>query len=103
MFVSVHQIFKIWFVPFYEADVRLLVKLHLRQLEDKKFYIQSQEDFYQINDLVKFFFPFGTAMMIGVIQLLATLGCMVGAWVFAPLTWYYEQSMNADEEKTRRP
>ncbi|KAF9165274.1 hypothetical protein BGX21_008751 [Mortierella sp. AD011] len=38
--------------------------LHLTQpLSDNKYYICKQEDHYQLNELVKFFWPFGNIMV----------------------------------------
>jgi len=103
MFINIHQVFALFFVPFYEADVRLTTKLHLRQLKDGKYYIKSQEDLYQVNDLIKFFVPFVGAGFLWTCQLLATFGCTLGALIFAPFTWYQQQMLDSKTEKARRP
>lgn len=90
-------------MPFYEADVRLLVKLELRQKKDGKYYIRSQEDFYQVNDLIKFFIPFGGSLFLWILQLFATFGCALGALLLAPFTGYLEHTMVPQTEKARRP
>jgi len=103
MFISIHQIFAIWFVPFYEANVHLTTKLQLQQLSDKKHYIKLQEDLYQVNDLIKFFVPFGASALVWVFQVLATFVCTLGALIFAPFTWYQQETMDPRVEKARRP
>jgi hypothetical protein len=78
-------------MPF-KSDVHLTVKVHLRQKHDMKYYIQSQEDLYQLNDLIKFFVP-GGAELIWLVQLLATFICTIGTMLLAPL-------MNALQRRT---
>jgi hypothetical protein len=87
LFVEIRQIFSIFFVPFYKSDVNLTTKLVLSHNSSKgKFYIKSQEDLYQSNEVVKFFWP-GGATIVWLWQLFATLMCILGALVFAPITW----------------
>jgi len=86
LFVGIHQIFSLWFVPFYKSNVHLTTKLHLfHSPEDSKYYITSQEDMYQINDVVKFFWP-GGAKIIWLFQMFATFLCIVGSLLLAPVT-----------------
>ena len=87
LFVEIQQIFSIFFVPFYKSDVHLTTKLHLSQdPTNGKFYIMSQEDLYQSNEVVKFFWP-GGATVVWLLQMFATLVCILGALLFAPITW----------------
>ncbi|KAJ5052209.1 uncharacterized protein L3040_001968 [Drepanopeziza brunnea f. sp. 'multigermtubi'] len=87
LFVDIHQIFSLFFVPFYKADVRLTSKLKLFHSEDDgRYYIASQEDLYQTNEWVKFVWP-GGATLIGLGQLFAAFLCIVGAFLLAPVTW----------------
>lgn len=79
--------FSIFFVPFYKSNVCLTTKLRLAQdSSTSKFYIKSQEDMYQLNELVKFFWP-GGATVVWLWQLFVTFQCIVGAFIFAPITW----------------
>ncbi|TVY40928.1 hypothetical protein LSUB1_G002742 [Lachnellula subtilissima] len=94
LFVEIRQIFSLFFVPFYKSDVRLTTKLSLVQsTEDNKYYIKSQEDLYQLNEVVKFFWP-GGATVIWVWQMLATFLCIVGALMLAPVTWMFQRHSN---------
>jgi len=91
LFVDIHQIFSIFFVPFYKSNVRLTTKLSLVQSTgDNKYYIKSQEDLYQLNEVVKFFWP-GGATIIWFWQMFATFLCIVGALMLAPVTWMIQR------------
>jgi hypothetical protein len=91
LFVEIRQLFSIFFVPFYKSDVHLTTKLVLSQNSNNgKFYIESQEDLYQSNEVVKFFWP-GGATIIWLFQMFATLMCILGALVFAPITWWEQK------------
>jgi len=91
LFVDIHQIFSIFFVPFYKSDVRLTTKLGLVQSTgDNKYYIKSQEDLYQLNEVVKFFWP-GGATIVWFWQIFATFLCIVGALMLAPVTWMIQR------------
>nr|AGU10923.1 hypothetical protein [uncultured organism] len=54
--------------------------------EEGKWYIISQEDFYQTNEVVKFFWPGGNMVIQG-FQMWATFMCILGALLLAPVTW----------------
>lgn len=95
LFVNIHQIFSIWFVPIYKSDVELTTKITLdRNKEDGKWYIKGQEDLYQLNELVKFFWPGGATIMY-LFQLWVTFICSVGSLILWPQTlleqWVYEK------------
>ncbi|KAH6673535.1 hypothetical protein B0J14DRAFT_590959 [Halenospora varia] len=94
LWVEIHQIFSLFFVPFYKSNVHLTTKLHLvHASEDNKYYIKSQEDLYQLNEIVKFFWP-GGATIIWLWQMFATVMCILGALLFAPLTWMEQRHAN---------
>jgi len=94
LFIEIRQIFSLFFVPFYKSDVRLTTKLSLVQsAENHKYYIKTQEDLYQLNEVVKFFWP-GGATVIWVWQMLATFLCIVGALMLAPVTWMFQRHSN---------
>jgi len=56
---------------------------------EAKYYIQSQNDLYQVNEFVKFFWP-GGFLFVWAWQLFATLFCVLGAIALSPIT-YAEQ------------
>ena len=110
LYVGIHQLFKIQAVPFYRAAVSLTTVLTLthdpagqerpeRQLEREvtkqdrsKYYIQSQNDLYQTSEFIKFALPWGIGMAAVVIWgFVATFFCVIGAVVFAPVTWLEER------------
>ena len=94
LFVEIHQIFSLFFVPFYKSNVHLTTKLHLVHSEDdNKYYIKSQEDLYQLNEVVKFFWP-GGATIIWFWQMVATGICILGALLLAPVTWVEQRHAN---------
>ncbi|CAL3965492.1 unnamed protein product [Diplocarpon coronariae] len=94
LFVDIRQIFSLFFVPFYKSNVRLTTKLKLvRSENDGKYYIQSQEDLYQTNEWVKFFWP-GGSTIIWLWQLFATGLCLLGALMLAPVTWFEQRHAN---------
>ncbi|KUJ17238.1 uncharacterized protein LY89DRAFT_646443 [Mollisia scopiformis] len=94
LFVEIHQIFSLFFVPFYKSNVHLTTKLRLVHAEDdNKYYIKSQEDLYQSNEVVKFFWP-GGATIIWCWQIFATWLCIVGALLLAPITWVEQRHSN---------
>lgn len=94
LFVEINQIFSLFFVPFYKSNVHLTTKLHLyHSKEDSKYYITSQEDLYQLNEVVKFFWP-GGATIIWCWQMFATFLCIVGSLLLAPVTWIEQRHAN---------
>jgi hypothetical protein len=109
LFIEIHQIFSLFFIPswLYKSDVHLTTKLHLAHLPSPsdpgsyKYYITCQEDLYQTNEWVKFFWP-GGATIIWCAQLFATFVCIVGALALAPVTWFEQRHANrklSDGEK----
>jgi hypothetical protein len=67
--------------------------LHLVHGEDKKYYIKRQEDLYQSNEIVKFFWP-GGATIIWFWQVFATFLCIIGALALSPVTWMEQRHAN---------
>lgn len=117
LYVTVHQTFRIQFVPFYKAQPSLVTKLQLTHGRDagldpsysgvvkrapgttarlaQKYYIQSQNDLYQTDEFIKFVLPWGigsTAVMIW--QIVATFFCILGAMILWPLTWARENLLS---------
>jgi hypothetical protein len=71
--------------------VRLVSVLQLEHsTADGKYYIAGQKDLYQVNEFVKFVWP-GGAVVVWLWQCFATLVCVVGALVLAPVTWLEER------------
>jgi hypothetical protein len=97
LYVSIHQVFSLFFVPFYKSDVHLTTVLSLTPTEnesgDKKYYIRSQEDLYQTNEVVKFFWP-GGDWVVWLWQIVATGFCIVGSLAFWPLTMMEDRYHN---------
>ena len=110
LYVAIHQIFKIQAVPFYRAPVSLTTVLTLThdpagldrpqgQLEREvmkqdrsRYYIQSQNDLYQTSEFIKFALPWGIGVAVVVMWgFLATVFCVIGAIIFAPVTWLEER------------
>lgn len=105
LFLQLHQIFHLFFVPFFAPTVNLTTILHLTPSTPRvsgchstgssegrrrtKYLIKHQEDLYQSTEIVKFFWPGGTKI-IGFWRLVATVLCILGAMVFAPMTWMEE-------------
>ncbi|TKA22864.1 hypothetical protein B0A54_17880, partial [Friedmanniomyces endolithicus] len=93
LYISISQIFAIWFVPFHRSPVTLTTKLQLTRkptstrLATNKLYIQSQEDLYQVDQFVRFFAPWGIGdAVVYLWHFVATIGCVVLSIFFAPFT-----------------
>ena len=96
------QIFALWFVPFYKANVTLVVVIRLAQLPNSeeqadeasivlvergtRFYIVRQEDHYQVDEFIKFLLPGLGPLFVLTWQLCSTLLCIVGC-IFLIWPW----------------
>lgn len=90
LYVNISQVFRIFIIPFYRAPVTLTTVLKLKQGSNKKYYIVSQNDLYQVNEFVKFFtWPFGFLFVLAW-QFAATLVCLGAALAFWPISWAEE-------------
>jgi hypothetical protein len=99
LYVSISQIFSLFFVPFYAPKVNLVTVLHLsHDTNSNKYYIESQQDLYQLNEFVKFVWPGGATLLL-LWQWMNTLLSIAGALVLAPVTWMEEK--NAEREKVQ--
>ena len=98
LYVGITQVFAIWFVPFHSAKVNLTTVLQLQYGKSlnrpyaasssapNKYYIQSQNDLYQVTEWLKFISIVGIATRLVMLwQWLATLACIVGAVVGTPI------------------
>lgn len=87
LYLTITQTFRIWIIPFYAASVTLVTVLKLSRSESsRKYLIQSQEDLYQTNEFVRFFW-FGGFIFVWLWQFGATAICGLGALLLAPLMW----------------
>jgi len=99
LYVNISQVFHIFLVPFYKSHVSLVTVLTLVHDENsKKYYIAKQEDHYQLNEFVKFFWP-GGATFFYLWQLFATFVCIVGGLLGIPLTLFEEKVAEKEEQK----
>jgi hypothetical protein len=67
----------------------------LQLVQDKKtekFLIQSQNDLYQVNEFVRFFW-FGGWLLLWIWQIFASLFCILGAAVGVPVSFVEEKWM----------
>jgi hypothetical protein len=91
LYISISQIFSLFFVPFYSPQVNLVTVLHLsHDIDDNKYYVDTQRDLYQLNEFVKFVWPGGATLLL-LWQWMNTLLSIVGALVLAPMTWVEER------------
>lgn len=108
LYVNMSQIFRIFVIPFYQAPVTLTTVLQLEKGQnlnqllpsqkslstpllsgETKYYIRSQNDLYQIDQFIRFALPWGIGTTIILIwHWIATLCCIVGAKLGAPLRSY---------------
>jgi len=120
LYVGMSQIFAIWAVPTHRSEVTLVTVLHLTteykppgytsghdsaahhrengngRLEKKsggadktKYYITSQNDLYQTDQFIKFVLPW-IWLVVPLWQIIATFFCVVGSYLFYPVTWLEE-------------
>lgn len=76
--------------------------LKLRHDEfDGKYYIASQDDLYQVNEFVKFFWP-GGFLFVWLWQMCATLACLALAVAFWPVSWFEEHAHEILHRETRK-
>ncbi|KAK8118851.1 uncharacterized protein PG998_003477 [Apiospora kogelbergensis] len=110
LYLTIHQVFTLWFVPFslWQAKVKLVTVLELVYLpvdedgqlsddgtvippDDKRtryrYFIRGQEDNYQMTEWLKFIAPWGGHILWYAGQLVSTLICSFCAMLFWPLTF----------------
>lgn len=63
----------------------------VKDKKDEKYYIAKQEDLYQLNEVVKFFWP-GGDLVLWIFQVFATGMCILGALVGWPVTLFFERN-----------
>jgi len=90
LYVNMSQKFRIWIVPFYLAPVNLVTVLQLeRDKKMQKYLIRSQNDLYQVDEFVRFFW-FGGYIFVCAWQVCASSFCLIGALLLWPQTWVEE-------------
>ncbi|KAF2631819.1 hypothetical protein BU25DRAFT_455237 [Macroventuria anomochaeta] len=96
LYVSIFQIFRIWLIPFYYAPVYLtsVIKLEYND-NDEKYYIESQDDLYAIDQWIRFIAP-GGWILVYLWQFWASFFCVIGAIVLHPITLLEERSSKGD-------
>lgn len=123
LYVSMHQVFSIWILPYHKANVSITTVLHLVKSESlaesgapherkhaqhtegrTKYYIQSQQDMYQTSEFIKFVLPwFGIGTItIMLWQFIATFFCVVGAIMLWPISWLEENVVGGNKERSIR-
>ena len=128
LYVSIHQTFAVWFIPFYKAPVRLVSVLQLTQRtswdssetimtngitegrepaelsgpgqERAKYFIVSQDDLYQMNDCVQFLLPGLGPLLWSLWQLFSTGMCVLGSLVLLPLFLYLNRKSGLKSKTT---
>lgn len=104
-----HQIFRIWAIPFYSASVtfttvlQLVAKTYPTPHHPNKrdiYFIQSQNDLYQSNEWIKFISQFGIlSVLVLAWQILATAFCVLGAFAFWPVSWVEQNVIGGNRER----
>jgi hypothetical protein len=97
LYVSIFQIFRIWLLPFYYAPVYLTSVIKLRRSEDdKKYYIESQDDLYAIDQWIRFIAP-GGWVLVCLWQFWASFFCVIGTILLHPITLLEERASRGDD------
>ncbi|KAL8775558.1 MAG: hypothetical protein Q9209_000054 [Squamulea sp. 1 TL-2023] len=127
LYVNIHQIFRIWAIPFFNAPVSLVSVLKLVRYpplppqpsystpinpangsvygstssEKPLYFIQSQNDLYQVNEFFKFFSQFGIVSGLLLLwQFIATVFCILGATMLWPISWVEQNVIGGNREKS---
>ncbi|KAL4963483.1 uncharacterized protein BDV14DRAFT_90481 [Aspergillus stella-maris] len=95
LYVSMHQVFSIWVIPFHTAPVNLTTVLSLTTDADadgkKRYYITKQEDLYQTDEFIKFVVPYGGQLAVLMWHAFATLFSIMGVFVLYPVMFAEEK------------
>ena len=110
LYVTIHQVFRIWIVPFFSAPVTLTTILQLVEEpyptphhpnKRSRYFIQSQNDLYQANEWMKFISPFGIlSLLLLTWQLVATGMCVLGAFILWPISWVEQNVVGGNDERS---
>ncbi|CAF9905146.1 MAG: hypothetical protein HETSPECPRED_004892 [Heterodermia speciosa] len=109
LYVTMHQVFRIWAIPYFSASVTLTTVLQLvakpyptphHPNRHDVYFIQSQNDLYQVNEWIKFASPLGIlSLFIFAWQLIATGLCVLGAITFWPVSWIEQNVIGGNRER----
>lgn len=103
LYISIHQTFVPWAIPFHAANVSLITILHLvkeNHHSPPRYLIRAQNDLYQVNEMVKFVSIFGVlSAFVMVWQLVATGFCVLGAGAFWPVSWLEQNVLGGNRER----
>ncbi|KAI9373454.1 hypothetical protein BJX61DRAFT_502640 [Aspergillus egyptiacus] len=118
LYVTIFQIFRIWIFPFYSAPVTLTSVLDLttetgemkasssnpaEEEGKKRYYIQKQEDLYQVSEFIKFVVPFGIGhMTVMMWHAFASFFSIFGVFALWPIMWAEESGYFDAFYATRR-
>ncbi|KAI9719759.1 MAG: hypothetical protein M1812_003247 [Candelaria pacifica] len=101
LYVSISQVFAIWFIPFFRAPVSLTTVLQLtHDPSTEKYYITKQNDLYQVDQFLRFV-P-GGWLFAFVWQFVATGFSVLGALLLWPVSYVEENLMLKQEGGTVR-
>jgi len=104
LYVSIHQLFRLWAIPFFSANVSLVTVLQLvkqKHYSPPRYLIRSQNDLYQVNEFVKFGSQFGIlSVLVMAFQVFATGLCVLGAGVLWPISWLEQNVVGGNRERT---
>ena len=65
-----------------------------------RYLIKKQEDLYQVNEFMKFISWFGVWWFFVIVgQFVATGMCVVGTWVFWPVSWVEQRVVGGNRER----
>jgi len=111
LYVTMHQLFALFVLPsLLRARVSLTTVLQLTparpfvalksQSPSTTYLIQSQNDLYQVGEVVKFASVFGLLRVLVLAwQFVATGLCVLGAGLGAPVTWVEENVVGGNAER----
>ena len=112
LYVTMHQIFRLWAIPFFSAPVTLTTVLQLvpkpyptpHHPEKRDLYfIQSQNDLYQVNEWIKFISQLGLlSLFLYAWQIIATALCVLGAFLFWPVSWIEQNVIGGNYVRSLR-
>jgi hypothetical protein len=100
LYVSISQIFSIWFIPFYHANIDLVTVLKLRRNpKNGKYYIKDQHHLYQIDDVARLVLPWVGAPVVIAWQYVGALLSVLGAVALWPVLWVKQRRAEVLREK----
>ncbi|KAL2175647.1 uncharacterized protein P884DRAFT_247213 [Thermothelomyces heterothallicus CBS 202.75] len=129
LYLTIFQVFSIWFIPFHRAPVRLVSEKRQAVQEGAepsyaavtagdapasdaasssaagpptRYVIDRQQDLYQVNEFLRFVALQPGSAAAGFLQLVATLMCLLGATLLSPLintVWPRAKTGKEEEEK----